>query len=89
MTTPHWSDADYYASLLGVGKQQVDLLPAVGGRAVGIQLVLGDDARLPHPGPPAFAGVDLAVTPPDPAFWAAVSIAKLGSAVAPSRSRTP
>ena len=67
VTTPHWSDADYYASMLGVGKQQVDLLPAVGGRAVGIQLVLGDDARLPHPGPPAFAGVDLAVTPPDPA----------------------
>ncbi len=67
VATPYWSDAEYYASLLGVGKQQVDRLPAVGGSAVGIQLVLGDDARLPHLGPPAFAGVDLAVTPPDPA----------------------
>ena len=67
VTTPHWGDADYYASLLGIGKQQVERLPAVAGHAVGIQLVLGDDARLPHPGPPAFAGVDRAVTPPDPA----------------------
>jgi LCP family protein required for cell wall assembly len=58
VTAPHWSDADYYASLLGVGKQQIDRLPAVAGRAVGIQLVLGDDARAPIPGRPAFAEGD-------------------------------
>jgi LCP family protein required for cell wall assembly len=45
VTAPHWTDADYYASLLGVGKQQIDRLPAVARRAVGMQLVLGDDAR--------------------------------------------
>jgi LCP family protein required for cell wall assembly len=67
VTAPHWSEADYYASLLGVGKQQIDRLPAVAGRAVGIQLVLGDDARAPNAEPPAFAAADLAVAPPDPA----------------------
>ena len=51
VTAPHWSDADDYASLLGVGKQQIDRLPAVAGRAVGIRLVLGDDAGAPHPRP--------------------------------------
>jgi polyisoprenyl-teichoic acid--peptidoglycan teichoic acid transferase len=48
-TAPHWQDADYYASLMGVGKQQIDRLPAVAGRSVGLQLVLGEDA--PHPTP--------------------------------------
>ena len=48
-TAPHWQDADYYASLIGVGKQQIDRLPAVGGRAVGLQLVLGQDAPDPSP----------------------------------------
>ena len=67
VTAPHWGEADYYASLLGIGKQQIDRLPAVAGRAVGIQLVLGDDARTPNPEPPAFAAADLAVAPPDPA----------------------
>ena len=67
VTTPHWGDADYYASLLGVGKQQIDRLPAVGGRAVAMQLVLGDDARALGSGPPAFGALDLVVTPPDPA----------------------
>lgn len=67
VTAPHWSEADYYASLLGIGKQQIDRLPAVAGRAVGIQLVLGDDARAPHPEPPAIATADVAVAPPDPA----------------------
>ncbi len=55
---PHWSDADYDASLLGVGKQQIDPLSAVTGSAVGIQLVLGDDARAPIPGRPAFTEGD-------------------------------
>ena len=45
VTAPHWTAADYYVSLLGVGKQQIDRLPAVAGRATGMQLVLGDDAR--------------------------------------------
>jgi hypothetical protein len=67
VTAPYWSDADYYASLLHVGKQQIDRLPAVAGRDVGIQLVLGDDARAPHHEPPAIATADLAVAPPDPA----------------------
>jgi polyisoprenyl-teichoic acid--peptidoglycan teichoic acid transferase len=48
-TAPHWQDADYYAALMGVGKQQIDRLPSVAGRAVGLQLVLGEDA--PHPTP--------------------------------------
>jgi polyisoprenyl-teichoic acid--peptidoglycan teichoic acid transferase len=48
-TAPHWQDADYYASLIGVGKQQIDRLPAVGGREVGLQLVLGQDAPDPSP----------------------------------------
>jgi len=47
-TAPHWLDADFYADLLDVGKQQIDRLPAAHGRAVGLQLVLGDDA--PEPG---------------------------------------
>jgi polyisoprenyl-teichoic acid--peptidoglycan teichoic acid transferase len=63
VTAPHWSDADYYASLLGVGKQQIDRLAAVAGHDVGMQLVLGGDARAPVPGRPAFADVD-------PAAWA-------------------
>ncbi|QRN79478.1 MAG: hypothetical protein JK586_14565 [Nocardiopsis sp. BM-2018] len=46
MTTDRWHDAEFYASMLGVGKQQVDRLPSVGGRAVDIQLVLGGDARV-------------------------------------------
>ncbi len=67
VTTAYWSDADYYASLLGVGKQQIDRLPAVAGRAVGIELVLGDDARDFGSGPPALAAADLVVPEPDPA----------------------
>ena len=67
VTAPHWSEADYYAALLGIGKQQIDRLPAVAGRAVAIQLVLGDDAPAPNPEPPVFAPADLAVAPSDPA----------------------
>lgn len=68
VTAPHWGEADYYVDLLGVGKQQTDRLPAVGGRTVGIQLVLGEDARAPHPEPAAWVPVaDLAVVPLDPA----------------------
>ena len=66
VTTDHWSEAEFYASMLGVGKQQIDRLPNVGGRAVGIQLVLGGDARAFDAGPPTFAVVDLSSTEPDP-----------------------
>ncbi len=62
VTAPHWEEADYYASLLGVGKQQIDRLPAVGGRSVGLQLILGDDAADPTPHPER-----LALAPPVPA----------------------
>jgi LCP family protein required for cell wall assembly len=44
----HWQDADYYVSLFGIGKQQIDRLPLAGGREVGIQLILGSDARMPY-----------------------------------------
>lgn len=49
-TAPHWTDADYYADLLGVGKQQIDRLPSIAGRAIGMQLVLGEDAAEPGAG---------------------------------------
>ncbi|MEX2502314.1 MAG: LCP family protein [Trueperaceae bacterium] len=43
-TVPHWSDADYYTSLLGAGKQQVDTLERHDGREVDLELILGSDA---------------------------------------------
>jgi polyisoprenyl-teichoic acid--peptidoglycan teichoic acid transferase len=66
-TAPHWQDADYYASLVGVGKQQIDRLPAVGGRAVGLQLVLGQDAPDPTPSPERVATLEVVAfsIPPD------------------------
>jgi hypothetical protein len=67
VTTDHWSEAEFYASMLGVGKQQVDRLPTVGGRAVHIQLVLGGDARAFDALPPAFEVAGVVMTPPDPA----------------------
>lgn len=45
----HWEDADYYTDLLGLGKQTIDRLPSVQGRAIGVQLVLGEDAAVPGP----------------------------------------
>lgn len=39
-----WADADYYAELLGTGKQQVDHLDPYRGEAVQMELVLGADA---------------------------------------------
>lgn len=41
-TLPHWQEADYYSSLLGVSKQQIDRLSI--GAGVGLELVLGQDA---------------------------------------------
>lgn len=49
-TTQTWADADYYASLFGVGKQQIDRFADTD---VGLELVLGEDAA-------RFAGVTLA-----------------------------
>jgi polyisoprenyl-teichoic acid--peptidoglycan teichoic acid transferase len=46
-TFSHWLDAEYYATLFGVGSHTIDRLPSVSGRPVGIQLVLGGDARPP------------------------------------------
>jgi hypothetical protein len=43
-TSSSWADAEYYAELLGTGKQQVEQLPWVDGRPVAIELVLGGDA---------------------------------------------
>lgn len=43
-TATTWSDADFYADLLGTGKQQVEHLPFLRGRPVAIELVLGGDA---------------------------------------------
>ena len=55
----HWEDADYYAELLGVGKQQIDRLALVAGRVVGLQLVLGQDAPDPNPSPERLAALDV------------------------------
>lgn len=43
-TLDAWQDADYFASLLNVGKQQIDRLENVQRRAVKLELVLGADA---------------------------------------------
>lgn len=43
-TADAWTAADYYAELLGTGKQQVETLAPVEGRAVAMELVLGGDA---------------------------------------------
>ncbi len=68
VTADHWQEADYYAGLLGVGKQQIDRLPPAGGQGVGIQLVLGEDARHPVADPTRWtAAGGLATVPPDPA----------------------
>jgi LCP family protein required for cell wall assembly len=48
-TVPHWQEADFYGSLLGLGKQTIDRLPNVQGKVVGVQLVLGQDAAVPGP----------------------------------------
>ena len=57
-TTPHWQDADWYASLLHTGKQQIDRLSPFQRSQVDLELVLGDDAMV---GPGV---VDLALAEP-------------------------
>lgn len=49
-TAPHWLDADFYADLLSIGKQQIDRLPFAQGQQIGLQLVLGEDAVEPGVG---------------------------------------
>lgn len=49
-TADRWQDAGYYASLFHVGQLQIDRLPRVDGRAVGIELVLGENAAAWAPG---------------------------------------
>lgn len=49
----HWDDAEYYSSLLLVGRQQTDRLGSFNGKAVDVELVLGADT-LAHM-PPALA----------------------------------
>ncbi|MDA0699768.1 MAG: LCP family protein [bacterium] len=58
-TAPHWEDADYYAALVGVGKQQIDRLPAVSGQPVGLQLILGQGAPDPSPSQERLAQLDV------------------------------
>lgn len=43
-TGRHWRDADFYASLLRTGKQQMDTLPMVGRSRADLEFVLGQDA---------------------------------------------
>ena len=45
-TIPHWQDADWYASLLHTGKQQIDQLSPYQRSQVDLELVLGDDAMV-------------------------------------------
>jgi polyisoprenyl-teichoic acid--peptidoglycan teichoic acid transferase len=44
-TTESWQDADYFASLLQIGKQQIDHLDYFGSKKIGLELVLGEDAE--------------------------------------------
>ncbi|MBX3140753.1 MAG: LCP family protein [Trueperaceae bacterium] len=43
-TLASWEDADYYADMLNVGKQQIDRFSPVQRRSVQLELVLGADA---------------------------------------------
>ncbi len=77
-TAASWADAEYYAELLGTGKQQVEQLPWVDGRPVEIELVLGGDAfamtpmgaaqarELPPSVPTPAPAPDAAVVPEEP-----------------------
>ncbi len=77
-TAESWTDADYYAGLLGTGKQQVEALPPYTGVAVDMELVLGGDAFAISPMgaaqardalpvvPAPDAGADAALAPQEP-----------------------
>lgn len=44
VTSEYWREADYYATLLRIGKQQVDRLPLTNRQQANIEFVLGQDA---------------------------------------------
>ena len=48
-TADAWTDSDFYAELLGTGKQQVERLEPYAGRTVEMELVLGGDAFVRTP----------------------------------------
>ena len=60
-----WSDADYYAELLGTGKQQVDHLDPFDGETVRMELVLGADALALAPAAAATAS-EASLPPEEP-----------------------
>lgn len=59
-TIPYWREADYYASLLHTGKQQIEHLSPYQRSRVDLELVLGDDALI---GPGV---IDMATADPAP-----------------------
>ena len=44
VTTASWQEADYYASLMHTGKQQIERTATHDGEGVDLELVLGSDA---------------------------------------------
>jgi polyisoprenyl-teichoic acid--peptidoglycan teichoic acid transferase len=44
-TTKHWQEADYFAGLLQIGKQQLDSLDRFRKQEIDLELVLGEDAK--------------------------------------------
>ena len=45
-TIPYWQEADYYATLLHAGKQQIERIEPYQRSRVDLELVLGDDALI-------------------------------------------
>ena len=44
-TTKHWQEAEYFSSLLQIGKQQLDHLDRYKKQQIDVELVLGEDAK--------------------------------------------
>ena len=45
-TSDYWQDADYYTSLFGASKQQIDRFESVEDKEIGLELVLGEGAGM-------------------------------------------
>ncbi len=60
-TLASWQDADYYAAMLNVGKQQIDRFASVQRRSVQLELVLGPDAMTRTAARTDLTGASLAV----------------------------
>lgn len=45
VTSSHWEEAEYFSSLLQIGKQQLDHLDRYKKQQIDLELVLGEDAR--------------------------------------------